>query len=470
MKHYSLCRVGTNKNAPRIWLEGSSPDRGGFKPGTRYTVTADKEKTLLILEVQEQGVRIVSGKKRGDKEIPVIDLNSQELLSIFAGIETVRVIVQEKKIFILPVASEWRAKERLARLSKKMSAGEPLLTASVSSGIGILDDAVHEGLSMAGIKANLAFANEIREDCMEHAAERNGLYTENTILLTAPMQELVFDQWAMSQLPEVDVMAAGIPCSGASVAGRTKGKLAHPESHAEVGHLVVAFLAIIAKVNPAVILFENVIPYRSSASMDIMRNQLRDLGYDVHETDLDAAEWSMLEHRKRMCMVAVTKGIEFSFDALEKPQQVERTFGEIMDAVDPDHSTWGSIDYLWNKLERDKADGKGFSPTVVDAHSTKVPTLNKTLHKRQSTGTYIRHPVHENLYRIPTVREHARCKGINPSLVDGTTQTFGHEVLGQAISVPPFMSVAHLLGKALKAFSGQGMSSTNFVMPSRMAA
>lgn len=39
------------------------------------------------------------------------------------------------------------------------------------------------------------------------------------------------------------------------------------------------------------------------------------------------------------------------------------------------------------------------------------------------------------------VAEHARCKGVDETLVEGTTQTFGHEALGQSISVPPFVSV-----------------------------
>jgi len=155
-------------------------------------------------------------------------------------------------------------------------------------------------------------------------------------------------------------------------------------------------------------------------------------------------------------MVAVTNGIQFSFDELQRPEPVARRFGDAMDLVDPAHSTWGRIDYLWNKLARDQQAGKGFSPTVVDADSTRVPTLNKTLHKRQSTGTFIQHPTDPELYRIPTVMEHARCKGVSEALVQGTTQTFGHEVLGQAISVPPFVAVFELLAKALKAYGMTG--------------
>jgi len=473
MNSYEIRSIGSNKGAPRVWLEGHQPLRAGFAPGTRYKAEINAEKHLLVLEVVENGLRVVSGKKskNGDKDIPVIDLNSKELLGMFEGLDAVRVIVQTGKIFILPVASQLRAKERIATLKAKLEKGEVLSTGSVSTGIGVLDLAAHKGLEHAGVSAKLAFANEIREDCMDHAASVNPLFDDDTVSLTAPMQELAFDEYAMGKLPKVDLFVAGIPCSGASVAGRTKRKLEHPEAHPEVGHLVVPFLAIVAKTNPAVVVLENVPPYRNSASMDIIRNMLRDLGYVLHETELDAAEWNMLEHRKRMCMVAVTKGMEFSFDDVVKPEPAQATFGDIMDQVDPDHSTWGSIDYLWAKQERDQADGKGFAPTVVDSSSVKVPTLNKTLHKRQSTGTFIRHPEKHNLYRIPTVAEHARCKGVPEALVANTTQTFGHEVLGQSISVPPFVSVFEAIGRMLKRFGDSSESiNTNFAMPERMAA
>ena len=453
MKHIEIATIGHNKGAPRVWIEGRKAAVGGFMPGTRYRAKADPEKSLLTLEVADDGMRIVSRKMRGERELPVLDLNSHELLAMFDGLEAVRVVVQKNRIQILPVASEIRAKRRLQRLKDVMQANEPITIGSTASGIGVLDLAAHEGLALAGVESTLAFSNEIRDDCAEHAMERNPAYGPDTVTLTMPLQELAFDSWAMSQLPETTLYIGGLPCSGASVAGRAKRGLSHPEEHPEVGHLVVGFLAMIAKVNPAVVVLENVVPYRASASMSILRNQLRDLGYVVHEAELDAADWNMLEGRKRLAMVAVTKGIEFSFDDLERPEPCQHTFGEIMEDVDPTHSTWGNIDYLWAKKERDSADGKGFAPTVIDATSTKVPTQTKNLAKRQSTGTFIQHPTDPNLYRIPTVGEHAALKGVPRLLVEGTTQTFGHEALGQSISMPPFMNVFKALGRSLRAYA-----------------
>jgi len=452
MKHLEVVSIGSNKGAPRIWIEGRKALAGGFTPGSRYTAKVDPEKCLLTLEQCDQGMRIVSKKTKGDKEFPVIDLNSQQLLSIFDGLDSVRVVIQQNRICILPIASELRARRRLHRLRDRVQKHEPLEFASAASGIGILDMAAHEGFALAGLETKLKLAVEIRDDCMEHAAEVNPVYSAETVTVTMPMQEFAFDNWAVSQVGEHDVLCIGVPCSGASIAGRSKRGLEHPESHPDVGHMIVPVLALVARLNPVAFCVECVIPYRQTASMAVMRSMLRDLGYTVHETELHASEWSMLEHRNRFCMVAVTNGIEFSFDDIKKPELRQRRFGEIMDEVDPNHSTWGKIDYIWAKYRRDLEAGKGFAPTVVDADTEKLPVLNKTLHKRQSTGTYIQHPLDPELFRIPTIREHARAKGVPEVLVQGTTQTFGHEILGQAISVPPFVAVFELLAKALRAY------------------
>jgi len=453
MKHLELASVGLHKGAPRVWIQGRKAEAGGFLPGTRYKAIVDPVNSLLTLEVASDGMRVVSRKVRNEREMPVLDLNSNEVVGIFSGLESVRVVVSKNRIHILPVASELRAKQRLESLCKSINANEPISIGSTASGIGLLDLAAHEGLALAGQEAHLAFANEIRDDCMEHAMERNPAFGPDTVTLTMPLQELVFDAWAMKQVPQTTILVGGLPCSGASLGGRTKRGLEHPESHPDVGHLVCHYIALAAHTNPAALILENVVPYRTSASMAILRSALRDLGYIVHEAELDASEWNLIEARKRFVMVAVTKGIDFSFDDIERPEPRVTTFGDIMEDVDPNHSTWGNIDYLWAKQERDSKAGKGFAPTVIDASSTRVPTQTKNLAKRQSTGTFIQHPTDPSLYRIPTLKEHSLFKGVWPGLVEGTTQTFGHEALGQGISLPPFVSVFKALGRALRAYA-----------------
>ncbi|WP_425953218.1 DNA cytosine methyltransferase [Ralstonia pseudosolanacearum] len=467
-------KIGENRGKPRLWIEGAQAVKGGFMPGAQYTPKVDEKRCMLTLELVEKGERVVSKKTVRDREIPVIDINNSDLLGMFVklGLTAVRIVVQLRRIFILPVASELRAKERLDRLKSKLEAQEPLQIGSFSSGIGILDRAAHEGLESAGISSRLALANEIRADCMEHAFEHNPVYDEMTVLLTAPMQEVVFDEWVISQLSKLDGLVIGIPCSGASIAGRTKLKLEHPESHPDVGHLVVPFLAAVAKFSPSFVVIECVPGWLKTASASIARSMLRDLGYVVHETILRAADFNMIEHRERMCIVALSTGLDgFSFEQVALPEPRECRLGEIMDQVPLDDKSYSPMTYLIEKQARDEAAGKGFRMSIVDETATKIPTLNKTLAKRQSTGTFIRHPENPMLMRIPTVKEHARAKGIWEDLVEGVTQTFGHEICGQAVSVPPFVAVFKAIGETLQRFKRTiEVNFASFVRADQMAA
>lgn len=450
MKAYETTKIGQNRGCPRLWLEGRKARAAGFLPGRRFNARKDEERGMLVLELSDIGTRIVSRKTKGETEIPVIDINSMEVLSVLSGYETVRVIVQNKRIIIMPLATDIAKKERIERLVRKLENGEPLAVGSLSHGGGVLSHAVHQGLADAGIASRLAFANEIRPELLEQASDFNSAWDEETIPLAAPMQELAFDAWAMSQLPKVEIMEAGIPCSGASVAGRAKRGLDHPEAHPEVGHLVVSFLAVIAKVQPAAILLENVKPYMTSASMHILRNQLRDFGYAVHEEVLQASDWNALEHRERMCMLAVTEGVEFSFADLKRPPAQERRIAEILDEVPADAPCWSPMEGLKAKQERDKEAGKGFAMQILTERDIKCPTITKGYAKVRSTDPKLQHPSNPDLLRQFTPAEHARLKGIPEQLVNGLSATIAHELLGQSICYEPFLAVASLIGETLK--------------------
>lgn len=447
MKAYETTSIGSNRGRPRLWLQGSKPAMAGFNPGLRFNIHKDAERNMLTLAVSPNGTHGVCQKvARNGQSVPVIDINSSEVLSIFEGFNAVRVIVQAGKIYILPEAVEIAKKERLQRLRSKITAGDALNCGSVSHGGGVLDHALHSGLEVAGIKTRLAFANEIRPELLEHARAHNGIWDESTVPLAAPVQTLAFDEWAMSKLPKVEVLVAGLPCSGASRAGRAKNGAGHAEAHPEVGHLVVAFLAVIAKVNPAVVVFENVTNYSNAASMCIMRNQLRDFGFVVHETVVKAQDWNVLEHRERMCMVAVTEGLEFDFAALKRPEHVERRIADILDEVAPDSPMWSTMQGLKDKEVRDKENGKNFMMQIVKNDSSKCPTITKSYSKIRSTDPKLQHPNDPSLLRQFTPDEHARIKGIPVSLIEGLPQTIAHEVLGQSICYDPFREVGRCLG------------------------
>jgi DNA (cytosine-5)-methyltransferase 1 len=326
-----------------------------------------------------------------------------------------------------------------------------LASGSLAHGGGVLAHAIHKGLRDAGVECEMRFANELRDDLLLQAAQHNDTWHADTAAMALPMQEAVQDDWLMARLPKLEVLEVGIPCSGASVPGRTRRGLEMAEAHPEVGHLVFAALMIILRTQPAICLIENVPAYANTASAQILRLQFRDMGYDTHEAMLSGKDFGCLEDRTRWCMVAVTRGVEFSFEALVPAVTLVRTVGEILDpAIAPDDPRWREVAYLFRKEERNAAVGDRFKMQFVDAASTGVPTMRRGYFKGGSSDPRVRHPSDPAKSRLFTAGEHAAVKGVPPALIEGLAETTAHQLLGQGIVYEPFRAVGQRLGECLR--------------------
>jgi len=177
--------IGSNRGKPRIWLQNHEVSGAGLAPGDRYDIHL--KGGTVVIRANPDGSRVVSRKEdRHGVQNPVIDLNSAELLALFDGMSSIRLVQRKGEIYLLPLASEIRKKERLTRLRRKVKAGEPLAVGSLSHGGGLLSHAVHEGLRQAGLESTTAFANEIRPELLEHSSRTHEHWNENTIALAAP--------------------------------------------------------------------------------------------------------------------------------------------------------------------------------------------------------------------------------------------------------------------------------------------
>lgn len=446
----SITRLGADKRGnPRVWLEGRRLEHAGFTPAARYQLGFDEVNKSITLRLAANGDRAVSRRSRGDTETPIIDINNSQLLSKFEGIETLKVRFTDGAVIISPTASDLRRIERAARLRRRLENGMPLKAGSVSTGLGILSLAIHQGLEAAGLKAELAFSVEIDERYQEAGMAVNPVWKPETHAVAMPMQEVAFDAQALSSLPQVDILEAGIPCAAASPAGRAKKSLAKPEDDPKFGHLVAGFLAIVAATNPGVLLVENVPPFQASSSFSILVNQLTEWGYIVHADTLKGADFGCLEYRNRMALVATTPGIEIDFAALIPDQTEQMKLGDILEDIPHDDKRWSTMSYLKEKEDRDLAAGKGFRMKICNETSDFVGTLGRGYSKNRSTEAKVQHPTNPDLLRLLTPIEHARVKGIPEYLISGLTQTMAHEVLGQSIVFAPFKALGQHIGSAL---------------------
>lgn len=446
-------RLGDHRGAPRLYLDCGALARAGFHPGLAIAVATDAEACRVLIKLDVAGSRRVSRKKRGDTEIPVIDLNSVEVLACLEVFHQVRVVVKPGAIHVLALSSERKAQERLERLRGRMENGEALRCASIAFGAGITSWALHRGLASSGVSTSLAMANELQDEYLELAAQHNPVCAGGTHLINAPMQEAVMDDWVVSRVGKVELLEAGIPCSGASRAGVSKRGLAKMEDHPLVGHLVASVIQWIAALQPSIFVAENVRDYAASASAAILRGWLVDAGYVVHEVELDAHDFGSLECRVRWFLVAVPPAVDLDLRTMAPAVVDHPVLGQLLEELPVSDSRYRRVEHLKAKAVRDKARGSGFKMQLVDANSTRVPTLRKGYHKGGSTDPRVRHPHDPELSRLLTAKEHARIKGLDQALLGNASDTVGHQICGQSVDARPVHALGVRIGKALARIS-----------------
>lgn len=451
-----IAKLQTYQNGHRIWLEGNWLAERGFETGASIKIEIDPDKKMLTCQRVELSDRAVSGRKKPNGSVkPIIEIKSARDLDIFEGMECVRVICDTNIIRVLPIASESRRMASLNMLRQKILNGEQIPTGSLFHGGGVLSEAVHEGMEEAGLKTESAVVVELRQDMMDISSENSKYRSLNTIEVVMPAQEMIFDEWVMNKIPRVSVLSVGIPCSGTSPAGRAKNKNTVPESHPLVGHMVVPLLAMVGKMAPPALILECVTQYLSTASMEIIRLQLRDLGYEIYETVVHGGEWGHLEDRSRMCTVAVLKGIPLDWERFKPPANPkQQRIGDVLDNISNDDPSWKTMTYLREKEQRDIADGKGFKMNICTHFDTVVKTIGKGYAKVRSTEPKLQHPTNPDLLRQFTSQEHCAFKGVSKELIrGGHSETLLHEMLGQSIVVAPFKAIAKLIGEAFVNFA-----------------
>jgi DNA (cytosine-5)-methyltransferase 1 len=438
-------KLGEHRGKKRVWLEGQKLVREGYRPGMKYDLEIKDSKVLL--RVSEAGKFTVSKRERNGRVSPIIDLTAQELAHIFDGVELLRVAIKNGTIVISAHHQHERVKERVERLIDKLESGKPLSVCSLFHGGGVLDKALHKGLWDAGITSKVAVAVELEQKYLDSSLRNNPeLWDENSTVIESPIQAVSINR----NPPQVDILAGGVPCTGASKSGRSKNKLEFAESHEAAGAMFFNFLQFVEVLNPSIVLIENVPEYANTASMEVIRSVLGSLGYNIQERILDGNEFGVLEKRKRLCAIAISKGIEgFDLENVLPVRTKEACLNDILEVVPQDSDRWKSFDYLADKEKRDKAAGKGFSRQLLTGEEAFCGTIGKDYAKCRSTEPFVVNKQDPALSRILTPTEHCRVKGIPEEMIEGLADTTAHQVLGQAVVFPAFEAVAKELGNSL---------------------
>lgn len=454
MTSVAVLSVGEKGGVPRIWLEGLKLLAGGFRKSTQYVV---KEQTAekVVLTLKQDGKRRVSGRKRNGRDMPIIDLNNNDLAKFCEVGQKVRAVIRKGVIIIRAHAMAKKISDRVNRFLTKLRNGEPLAAGSAFHGGGILSKALHSGFRKAGIRSYCKIAIEQNREFLDYSRDFNPeIFSGETIFIEAKIEDLNVDG-----APQLDFFEAGIPCVGASSAGKASNGIKHAEEHSAAGGTFYNFLRWLEATNPALWLLENVPNYQSTASMAAIRAVAAQLGYMIQERILHGNEFGALEARKRLCVVAVSYGLEdvFDLDAVVGDREKPENLGAILEPIKDDDERWAEMAYLATKAEDDAKAGKGFARQLFTPDSIKINTLPANYMKRRSTDPMILHPTNHKLCRLVTTLEHARAKCIPESMVESRPgqicQTALHDVFGQSVVFVCFERVAYDLAKAFIPFA-----------------
>ena len=369
-KLLSFSSLGTAHDAPRFWIEGRRLETLGFAAGTPIEVQLEPRGLIITPAVLSD--RMVSLRRSAGGSRPIIDVNSHRLLGHLAEYREVKVTGSGGRLSITPSL-------RAFNIVRSLSAPRPFRVLDLFCGGGTCSDAFDANPNfrvVGGVEIEPDFADEFTA---KH-----------------PEAELIlgdFRRMLAEELPEFDMLVAGIPCVEHSMQGRAKKGLAGRPELGELGDLYVHVLALVAARMPLAVAIENVPSFGTSLAGMTMVANLKRLGYAVVENMLEPnTAWNEPTTRNRwVCIATLKPGFRLTIPNTPFTGRV----GDFFDAPDAvrDQADVAriatTIEGLRRHNERHAAQGHGFAMKVLTGDETAAPTLCKSYHKCNSSGFFV---------------------------------------------------------------------------------
>lgn len=244
-------------------------------------------------------------------------------------------------------------------------------------------------------------------------------------------------------IPDFDILLAGFPCQPFSMAGL------HLGFQDTRGTLFFEIERILAEKRPEAFLLENVKQLKGhdhGRTFKVIKEHLEALNYQVSAEVLNAKDFGIPQNRERIYIVGFSKDKlnvpdEYYFP-YPKPTGKPTRVGDILEEGPVDEKYTAS-DTLWEGLKRrkqtNKANGKGFGFSLVDADSPYTSTLVARYYK---DGQEVLIKQDGKNPRKLTPRECARLQGFPDSYVIPVSDTQAYRQFGNSVAVPVVRAVA----------------------------
>jgi len=245
------------------------------------------------------------------------------------------------------------------------------------------------------------------------------------------------------EIPDFDVLVAGFPCQPFSSIGKREGF-----EHATQGTLFYDVLRIIKTKKNKAFLLENVpglVTHEKGETFKIILSSLDDAGYKIYYQILNAVDFGVPQHRKRIYIVGfrkdLIKDMEFNFPEGSN----EKVF--INQYLEDNARGYSISKHLQEKYLFKKNDGR---PIVLDKNSKiQVKTLVSTYHKIQRlTGTFVKDG--ETGLRLLTEKECKAIMGFPSDFIIPVSRTQMYRQMGNSVVVPVIEAIADEMQETLK--------------------
>lgn len=244
------------------------------------------------------------------------------------------------------------------------------------------------------------------------------------------------------EIPDFDVLVAGFPCQPFSSIGKRQGFL-----HATQGTLFYDILRIIKGKKNKAFLLENVPGLTTHDNGNTFKTILKALeseGYKVFYKILNAANFGVPQHRKRIYIVGFRKDLFPNVEFVFPENNGKKDF--INNHLEKNVKGYSISKHLQETYMFKKDDGR---PMLVDKDSRiQVKTLVSTYHKIQRlTGTFVKDG--ETGMRLFTVNECKSIMGFPKNFIIPVSRTQMYHQLGNSVAVPAVEAVAKEIAKKL---------------------
>jgi len=268
----------------------------------------------------------------------------------------------------------------------------------------------------------------------------------------------------------VDLVAGGPPCQPFSVSGRQRGS-------EDERDMVPQFVRAVREAKPSCFLMENVHGLATSRFRPYLNSKIAELvglGYDVHSDVLDAADYGVPQHRRRLFVVGVPKGVPFAFPKPTHGPRRPRNYKTVrsaLEGLDNEMFNRAKVVYCKNPILRPSPyagmllNGKG-RPLNLDAPSHTIPATaggNRThvldphgvlleYHRHLRAGGEPRVGIVPDCRRL-TVRESAILQTFPTDFVFAGTPSRQYSQVGNAVPVLLAQAVGDALMKSMTGFA-----------------